>query len=58
VWIVVSWHHWILSESYTIDVLYLGFSKTHMPSYHCSDNVNIEWNKGNQAFKLYMQVNW
>jgi hypothetical protein len=27
---------------------------THMPSYHCSDNVSIEWNKGNQAFKLYM----
>jgi hypothetical protein len=22
---------------------------THMPSYHCSDNVSIEWN---QAFRL------
>jgi hypothetical protein len=30
------------------------FQVTHMPSYHCSDNVSIEWNKGNQAFKLYM----
>ena len=27
-----------------------------MPSYHCSNNVSIEWNKGNQAFKLYMHV--
>ena len=27
---------------------------TLMPSYHCSDNVSIEWNKDNQAFKLYM----
>ena len=25
-----------------------------MPSYHCSDNVSVEWNKGNQAFKLYI----
>jgi hypothetical protein len=26
---------------------------TCMPSYHCSDNVSIEWYKGNQAFKFY-----
>jgi hypothetical protein len=34
---------------------------THMSSYHCSDNVSIEWNKGNQSFKLfivYSIVNW
>ena len=30
------------------------FQISRMPSYHCSDNVSIEWNKGNQAFKLYM----
>ena len=25
-----------------------------MRSYHSSDSVSIEWNKGNQVFKLYM----
>ena len=25
-----------------------------MPSYHCFDNVSIEWNKGDQVFKLYV----
>ena len=23
-------------------------------SYYCFDNVNIEWDKGSRAFKLYM----
>jgi hypothetical protein len=27
---------------------------SHAYSYHCSDNVSIERNKDNQAFKLYM----
>ena len=27
-----------------------------MPSYHCSDNVSIEWNKCNQAFQLYIYI--
>jgi hypothetical protein len=27
-----------------------------MSSYHCSDNVNIEWNKSNQAIKLYVSA--
>jgi hypothetical protein len=34
--------------------MYVSELITHMPSYHCSDNVSIEWNKDNQAFKLYM----
>ena len=33
-------------------------SITRMPSYHCSGNARIEWNKSNQTFKLYMRVNW
>ena len=45
--------------------LYVSELITHMPSYHCSDNVSpqslycdvsIEWNKGNQAFKLCIHI--
>ena len=25
-----------------------------MPSYHCSDNVSIEWNKGNKHLIIYV----
>ena len=29
---------------------------TYVCSYYCFDNVNIEWDKGSQAFKLYIYM--